>query len=87
MKASFELIQKATVSASLKINNKTSLEIREMILVEELEKVGITNFTSVGEVFAKGANFSIMEMKGKFRVNFRCGYGRNNYAPCIEISK
>jgi hypothetical protein len=41
----------------------------------------------VGEVPAKGANASLMNMKDRYRINYRCGYSRNNYAPCIEILK
>ena len=36
---------------------------------------------------AKGASFSIVELSDRFRVNYRCGYSRYNYAPCIEILK
>ena len=87
MKVTFELIQQATVIAKSKIYLRTSISERESILVDALKSLGIENIQSVGEVPAKGANLSIISLKNTFRVNFRCGYGRNNYAPCVEISK
>jgi len=29
---------------------------------------------------------AIIEMKDCFRINYRCGYGKWNYAPVIELS-
>lgn len=75
-------IQKAT-----KETKKTStLDERYDILAGYLSMQGL-RFEDVGEKPAKGANLSIVTMKGKFRVNYRCGYSRHNYAPCIEILK
>ena len=34
-----------------------------------------------------GASFSLIELKDRFRINYRCGYSRHNYAPCIEVLK
>ena len=87
MKATFELIQQATVIEKSKISLRTSISERESILIAALKSLGIKNVQSVGEVPSKGANLSIISLKNAFRVNFRCGYGRNNYAPCVEISK
>lgn len=87
MKTTLELIQQATVIAKSKISLRTSIAERESILLNALKALGIENIQSVGEVPAKGANLSIIELKDKYRVNFRCGYSRNNYAPCIEITK
>ena len=41
----------------------------------------------VGEKPAKGMSFFTMQLKDRYRVNVRCGYGRHNYAPCVEIKK
>ena len=38
------------------------------------------------DVPAAGAVGTLIEMSGKFRVNYRCAYGKWNYAPCIEIA-
>ena len=35
----------------------------------------------------KGANGSIIELSDRYRIQYRCGYGKHNYAPCIEIVK
>lgn len=40
-----------------------------------------------GERRCKGAVYSITELKDRYRINYRCGYTRHNYAPCIEILK
>ena len=34
-----------------------------------------------------GAAFSITELSDRFRINYRCGYSRHNYAPCVEVLK
>jgi len=34
---------------------------------------------------AKGAAFSVINLKDRFRINYRCGYSRHNYAPCVEV--
>ena len=41
----------------------------------------------LGEVPHKGANFSIIERNKYYKVNVRCGYSRNNYAPVFKIYK
>lgn len=87
MKTTYKSVQKATVAAAKRISLKTTLSERESILIEELEKEGIKNAIAVGEKPAKGANLSIICLKTKYRINYRCGYSRYNYAPCIEISK
>lgn len=45
------------------------------------------NFTELGEVPACGANGSVKEMAETYRIQYRCGYGKWNYAPCLEIKK
>ena len=36
---------------------------------------------------AAGRSFAVIELSDRFRINYRCGYSRYNYAPCIEILK
>ena len=36
---------------------------------------------------AAGRAFAVIELSDRFRINYRCGYSRRNYAPCIEILK
>jgi hypothetical protein len=45
------------------------------------------SYIFVGEVPSKGANGRCIDMKKAYRINYRCGYGPYNYAPCIEIEK
>ena len=83
----FDKIKAAQIAAHLLIKKNTSITERELILVKALMDAGVENFEVVGEKPSAGANLSIIEMKDKFRVNYRCGYSRHNYAPCIEIKK
>lgn len=34
-----------------------------------------------------GSSFSVKELSDRFRINYRCGNSRYNYAPCIEVLK
>ena len=36
---------------------------------------------------AAGRAFAVIELSDRFRINYRCGYSRYNYAPCIEVMK
>lgn len=80
----FDKIQIATQKANKETKRNSTVEQRYEILANHLRKQNL-KFEDVGEKPAKGANLSIIKMKGKYRVNYRCGYSRNNYAPCIEI--
>lgn len=72
-------------TATLYLKNE---ERREEKAIEVIEKYFLFNqFDIVGEVPASGANGSWKEMKNTIRIQYRCGYSRNNYAPCIEINK
>lgn len=44
------------------------------------------NFNFVGEKPMFGANGSIKEMKDRVRIQYKSGYGKYNYAPCLEIT-
>jgi len=75
----------ATLSAGILLND--SLQIREEKLKRALLGAGIdkNKIFSVGEVPAKGANLSVIFLSDRVRINYRCGYSRYNYAPCLEI--
>jgi len=79
-----EKIQIAISKSKLEISKASTLEERYESLANHLCMQNL-RFDLVGEKPAKGANLSVITMKGKYRVNYRCGYGRNNYAPCVEI--
>lgn len=67
--------------------NMKNISQREDAVKEILNKFEYSHFRSdfVGEVPAKGANGSFTEMKNRVRIQYRCGYGKWNYAPCIEV--
>jgi len=69
------------------IIKKDSLQIREEKLKMSLINAGIdeNKIIDVGEVPAKGANLSVIFMADRVRINYRCGYSRHNYAPCLEV--
>ena len=80
----YEKIQVATQKAHSETKINSTLDERYEILANHLCMQNL-RFDNVGEKPARGANLSIIKMKGKYRVNYRCGYSRNNYAPCVEI--
>lgn len=77
----------ATAKAYARIKLNTPVEVRTAILLDELEKQGITAVELVGEKPAAGRCWAVLEMKDVYRVNVRCGYGKFNYAPCVHILK
>ena len=64
-----------------------SLQTREEKLRNSLILAGIdgNKIINAGEVPAKGANLSVIFMADRVRINYRCGYTRYNYAPCLDI--
>lgn len=80
-----------TIAATAKRNTKLrdSLETRKDYLVTLLDfefardKIIICNKDKP----AAGRSFAVIELLDRFRINYRCGYSRYNYAPCIEILK
>jgi hypothetical protein len=87
LKAKIEL---AADKAYAKCYNMRGNAKRIDIFYEELEKSGITKNKVISvydEKPAKGKSFSVIEMVDRYRVNVRCGYGKHNYAPCVEIKK
>ena len=82
-----EQIQKAAQTAKSKtLGQKLPIHARLDAFELELSKFNIV-CSSVETKPSKGASFSIIEMKDVYRVQIRCGYGKYNYAPCVEISK
>ena len=83
-----EIVEKviaATVEACNETKKSNTLETRYDILAKHLSTIQSIKFEDVGEKPARGANLSIIYLKDRLRVNYRCGYSRNNYAPCVEI--
>lgn len=63
-----------------------SLSIRKNIIVQLLEERGYV-VADLGEKSHSGQAWRVKKSKGnKFRINYRCGYGRHNYAPVLEVS-
>jgi hypothetical protein len=81
-----KITKAAQIAKSLTFGQKLSEESRIEILKTELVKFGLT-CEFIGNAPNKGASFSVVEMKTAYRVNVRCGYGKHNYAPCVEIKK
>ncbi len=70
-----------------KVTKNTPLTERESLLRDTLEADGF----SVSNYFDlkphTGAAFNVVPMSDHYRVNFRCGYGKHNYAPVLFIQK
>lgn len=85
MNATIELVNKTRQSLSFKKNQ--SLESRFDDLKIALIKNGIeeSKIIDAGDKPAAGAVLSCIYLKDRVRINYRCGYSRYNYAPCIEV--
>ena len=70
-----------------KVKNNTELHIREEMLRAALEAEGFNVSNYSEEKPHTGAAFRVVEMKDHYRINFRCGYGKHNYAPVLFIQK
>jgi len=79
-----EKINKAIEASKKEINKNTSLEDRYEVFASHLSMQGL-RFEGAGEKPVGGACFTVKSMKGKYRINYRCGYGKYNYAPCIDV--
>lgn len=86
MKATLENMQSIARLAMSKVSKNTSIEDRLTILSDELKRNGF-DAIDAGQKPCKGASFSVIELKNSFRINYRCGYGMYNYAPCVEVKK
>jgi len=76
-------------SVETQASRKTSMQDRAAILKKELIEAGISEnrIKDEGSVPSRGAAFSVKEMERHYRINYRCGYGRWNYAPCLSVKK
>lgn len=64
--------------------NMKKIEEREAKVDDIMNEYNI-RYEFLGDVPAKGANGSIKKMKASYRIQYRCGYSKHNYAPSIEI--
>jgi len=71
------------VAQAVKIN--TPLHERENMLRDALESAGFSVSNYSEEKPHTGAAFRVLEMKDHYRINFRCGYGKHNYAPVLFV--
>ena len=81
-----EIIYKTVQQLNFKKNE--SLENRFELLKNTLIENGINekDIIDAGEKKCVGRCLGLVFLKEKIRINYRCGYGRYNYAPCIEVS-
>ena len=77
----YEAVQKVS------FDKNDSLSYRCETLIESLVACGIneSDIIYAGEKPCVGRCLGVKVMKDRVRINYRCGYGRYNYAPCIEI--
>lgn len=80
-----EIIYKVVSSVNFKKNEP--LAKREEILFDALVNAGISEdkIWCVGEKPSTGRCLGLTFLKDRVRIGYRCGYGRYNYAPCIEV--
>ena len=80
-----EITYKTVQQINFKKNE--NLSSRFKVLKNKLIENGIDekDIIDAGERNCTGRCLGIVHLKNKIRVNYRCGYGRYNYAPCIEI--
>lgn len=74
----------AAAAAQKRVEKNTPMNERYEILAEEIGNQGL-EYRDEGEVPAGGAAFGLHRMVGGIRINFRCGYGKHNYAPCLFV--
>lgn len=81
------LIETAINQTKPACNKRVNSDLRAAFFSLSLLDMGLKHTFCEDEKPAKGAAWSIIEMKTVYRVQVRCGYGKHNYAPCIEIPK
>ena len=70
---------------------KATFQIKKISKREELvekileEKFPNLKYEFIGEKSHSGANGRAKKSHGGYRINYRCGYGKHNYAPCILV--
>lgn len=75
------------IADEIKARRIKSLPERRDALVQELEKNGHVVLGVYDHLRNTGRAFGVTVLKDKYRISFRCGYGRYNYAPCVEVEK
>lgn len=88
-----EVLEKVAFAAKSSTKRNDSLDVRvdnlfnQIYVIETIlgERFKVVN--AYDEKPCRGASFSVIELSDRFRINYRCGYGMCNYAPCIEVMK
>ena len=66
-----------------------SIEGRKVKLIEDLQKelkgFGFGIIAPSEEKPMRGSAYSVMQMKGSVRIQYRAGHGKYSYAPVIEV--
>ena len=85
----YEIIEKAAKTAKRNTKRNDSLETRKgyFLSLLDIEIPRSKIIICENEKPCAGASFTVKELKDRYRVNYLCGHGRYNYAPCIEILK
>ena len=83
----YEIIEKAAKTAKRNTKRNDSLETRKDYLLSLLDiEINMSKIIICDdEKPCAGAAFTVKKLKDRYRINYRCGYGTYNYAPCIEI--
>ena len=81
--------QLVEIASKVKINTKLrdSEYLRAERLLTELALAGISASCAKYAKPHTGASFRVKEFKKEYRINYKSGYGRHNYAPVLIISK
>jgi hypothetical protein len=89
MKTLKETIEQAakTAKRNTKVNDTLEERWDYLTTLLDIEIPRAKIITCAKEKPCAGAAFSVIELSDRFRVNYRCGYSRHNYAPCVEILK
>lgn len=75
------------IANEIKARKIKNLPGRRDALVQELENNGYTVLGVYDSLRNTGRAFGVTSLKNRYRISFRCGYGRYNYAPCVEVAK
>lgn len=57
-------------------------EIVKKIMADKFPEI---EYKFIGEKCHAGRNGAAKVARGGFRINYRCGYSKHNYAPCILV--
>ena len=81
------LIEIAIKQTKPACNKGVKPDLRICFFSLSLTDMGLKHNLCEDQKPCKGAAWSIIELKDVYRVQVRCGYGKWNYAPCVEIPK